>query len=100
MNPFPTRSKWCMTIGPITLQAREAFISSKLPMKKEVVERMIWFMVPRAKGSSMKTSKECAAMQVGEELWVWCNVYPKQIKNIERMILVLYDELKKTPELV
>ena len=95
MNPFPTCSKWSMTMGPITLQVREAFISSKLPMKKEVVERMIWFMVPRAKGSSMKTSKECAAMQVGEELWVWCNVYPKQIKNIERRILVLYDELKK-----
>ena len=87
-----------MTISPITLQAREAFTSSKLPIKKEVVERMIWFMVPRAKRSFMKISKEFAAMQMGGELWqhwVLCNIYPKHIKIVERMILVLYDEFKK-----
>ena len=87
-----------MTIGPITLHAREAFTSSKLPVKKEIVERMIWYLVPRAKGSFMKTSKEWAAMQVGEELcehWVWCNIYPKHIKNVVKMVVVLYDEFKK-----
>ena len=98
MNPFATRSKWSMTLGPFTLHAREIFTSSKLPSKRELVERMIWFMVPRPKGSFIKTTKDWAAMKVAEELcehWVFCNVYPKHIKNVQKDILSLYADFKK-----
>lgn len=98
MNPFQTRSKWSMCLGPITIHARETFTSSKLPTKREVLERMIWFLVPRPKGSFIRMSKDWAALQVAEELcehWTWCNVYPKHPKNVAKMVLVLYDEFKK-----
>ena len=64
MNPFNTRSQWSMSIGTITIHAREAFTSSRLPSKREVLERMIWFLVQRPKGSFIITSKEWVAMQV------------------------------------
>ena len=59
---------------------------------------MIWFLVPRVKGSAFRTSKEWAAMQVAEELcehWIWCNVYPKHPKDITKSILNLYGDFKK-----
>ena len=94
-----TRSKWSMSLGPMTIKARGAFTSSKLPSKREVLERMIWFMVPRPKGSLITTtkSKESAAMQVTDELcehWVWSNVYPKHPKNVEKQVMSLYEEFK------
>ena len=64
MNPFSTRSNWSMNIGPIQIHARETFSSSKLPTKREVLERMIWFLIPRPKGSFIPTSREIVAMQV------------------------------------
>ena len=98
MNPPPTRSKWSMVLGPFTFHARESFIPSRLPNMKEVVERMIWFLVPRPKGSAFLTSKEWAATQVAEELcehWIWCNVLPKYQKNVTKMILKIYEDFKK-----
>ena len=97
MNPFVTRSKWSMDLGPYTLHAREIFTSSKLPSKREVIERMIWFLVPRPKGSFIKITKDWAAMKVAEELcehWVFCNVYPKHIKNVQKDILSIYADFK------
>ena len=64
MKPFQTRSKWSMSLGPITIHARETFPSSKLPSKRDVLERMIWFLVPRPKEYFMKTTREWAAIQV------------------------------------
>ena len=92
------RSKWSMALGPITFHARETFTSSVLPSKREVVERMIWFLIPRPKGTVFLTSKEWAASRVSEELcehWIWCNIYPKQVKNVNKMILNLYIDFKK-----
>ena len=94
-----TRSKWSMSLGQKTIKARETFTSSKLPSMREVLERMIWFMVPRPKGSFNSTikSKESAAMQVTDELcehWVWSNVYPKHPKNVEKQVISLYNEFK------
>ena len=89
-----TRSKWSMNIGTVNFNARETFTSSKLPMKKEVLERMIWFMIPLPKGSFMLTSKEWAAEQVADELvehCVWSNVYPKHPKTVVKMVMLLYD---------
>ena len=85
-----TRSKWSMSLGSVTISARETFPSSKLPSKREVLERMIWFLVPRPKGSFMMTSKEWAAQQVTEELcehWIWCNIYPKHPSIVTGRIL-------------
>lgn len=93
-----TRSKWSMSLGSVTISARETFPSSKLPSKREVLERMIWFLVPRPKGSFMMTSKEWAAQQVTEELcehWIWCNIYPKHVKHVTGRILQLYNDFKK-----
>ena len=92
------RSKWSMALGPITFHARESFTSSVLPNKREVVERMIWFLVPRPKGTVFMTSKEWAAEHVAEELcehWIWCNIYPKHTKNTTKLVLSLYHEFKK-----
>ena len=86
-----------MNIGTVNFNARETFTSSKLPMKKEVLERMVWFKIPRPKGSFILTSKEWAAEQVADELvehWVWSNVYPKHPKTVVKMIMSLYDEFK------
>ena len=47
-----TRSKCSMSLGSITVPARETFISSKLPSKRELLERMIWFLVLRPNISS------------------------------------------------
>ena len=55
-------------------------------------------MVPRPKGSFIKTTKDWAAMKVAEELcehWFFCNVYPKHIKNVQKDILSLYADFKR-----
>ena len=94
------RSKWLMSIGPVSFSARETFSSSVLPTKKEVVERMIWFLTPRPKGSGFGKckSKSWAASQVAGELyehWVWCNVYPKHPKNVSKSVEICRKPLFK-----
>ena len=98
MNPLQLRSKWSMSLGSISIHARESFTSSVLPSKREVIERMIWFLVPKPSGSSFQTSREEAAQLVSQELcehWIWCNVYPKKLANVSKIVSKLYDELKK-----
>ena len=98
MNPLQTRSKWSMSLGSVLIHARDGFTSSKLPTKREIVERVIWFLVPRPKGSYLSTSQDWVAQQMAEELcehWIWCNLYPKHPKNVAKMILSIYQDFRK-----
>ena len=86
-----------MKLGPRTLYARETFSSSVLPLKQECVERMIYFLVPRPKGSGFQVSTEWAAKQVADELidqWIWCNIYPGDRAWIITKLVRLYTEFK------
>ena len=97
MNPYKLRSGWSMMLGPVTFHARETFSSSVLPTEREVLERMIYFLVPRPKGNGFQNSKEWAAQMVAEELcehWIWCNVYPKHEQTVSKQIMKSYKEFK------
>ena len=100
-----TRSSWTHNIGPFQITARENFSNSQLPTKKEILERMVWFMTPRRKDSlfGKPKSKEWAASEIASDLtehWIWCNIYPKHAISVKKSVLVLYDEfgrLKRYP---
>ena len=91
------RSGSSMVLGPVTFFAREHFSSSVLPSGRELVERMIFFLIPRPKGSGFQISMEWAAKKVAEELcehWKWCNLYPKHNAAVFRDVLRLYQAFK------
>ena len=71
--------------------AREQFSNGLLPSKREIIERMIFHLLPKS------MSRDEAADTVADELmqhWVYCNVYTKQRKNVSKAIKSLYDEFQ------
>jgi hypothetical protein len=76
--------------------ARDTFSLGLLPSDREIIEIMIQHLMPRGKGFLQK-SKAQAAEMVAEmlyEQWVWCNIYPKEIRTISKAVLNLYTDCK------
>ena len=84
------------TLGEEDFHGREEFEGGMWPTEKQVIEMMIWIMAPR-KGKVQVSLGE-AARVVAETLrdhWIWSNIYPKKLDNIETQVEKLFQEFKK-----
>ena len=85
-----------MSYGDENFFARDCFSSGCLPTKREVIEMLVWHLLPKGKGFTCPPKEEAASCvaDVLIEHWIWCNLYPKHKKNVVGAILKLYDEFK------
>ena len=100
MNPYKARalrSGNSMVLGKEVINGRSSFTPGILPKERAVIEVMIEMVMPRGQGLH-QVSKEEAAVRVAETLtehWIWCNVYPKQMKNVIKMVENVWEEFRK-----
>lgn len=90
------RSTYSQCLGEVVFHGREEFEGGMLPTEMEVIEMMVWVIARRM--NSMQVSMSIAARMVAEVLlehWVWSNVYPKKLENIQKQVETLYMEFKK-----
>ena len=93
MSLRSTRTK---TLGDEVFSGRDVFECGKLPTEKEVIEMMIWVMAPRE--GQMVVPFFSSARTVASILmqhWIWSNVYPKKLQNVQKQIEKLFLEFKK-----
>lgn len=87
-----------MKLGKEEFTTRESFTPWLLPTKREVVERMLFHLMPSGPSKTERTcTKDEAAFLVAKELsdhWVQCNVYPMTTTNICKAVRKLYDEFR------
>ena len=90
------RSTRTQTLGDEVFSGRDVFECGMLPTEKEVIEMMIWVMAPRdgKVAVSMATSARMVA-GIMMQHWIWSNVYPKKLQNVQKQIEKLYLEFKK-----
>ena len=100
MNPYRARalrSGNSMSLGKEVIHGRSSFAPGVLPKERAVIEMMIEMVMPRGQGFH-QVSKEEAAVRVAETLtehWIWCNVYPKHMKNVIKMVENCWEEFRK-----
>ena len=83
------RSGNSMVLGTEVIHGKSSFQPGLLPKVRSVMEVMMEMLMPRGKGYT-QLSKMDAAERVGQMLhehWVWCNIYPKYVKNVSKQVL-------------
>ena len=93
------RSTYSQHLDTEVFHGREEFDGGLLPTERNVIEMMIWAVASRTgrKQVSAKTAAKLVA-EILHEHWVWSNVYPKKLGNIENQVESLYTEFKKLRE--
>ena len=88
---FSLRSATVQLLGDESFYSRDSFSPGLLPTGREVIEMMVHLLMPRGKGHHQNSKQEAALMTAGllSEHWLWCNVYPKHLKNITASVLKL-----------
>ena len=88
-----------MKLGKEEFIARQSFTRGVLPSKREVVERMLFLLMPSGPSKTERTPQiDEAAFLVAKDLsdhWVHCNVYPMTTTNICKAVKRLYDDFRK-----
>jgi len=87
-----TRSKAQKVLG--TVVYTPDFPNGVLPVKRVIIENMIYLMRPQRAGQSQR-SKNDAAFLLSEMLqdhWIFCNIYTIAVRHIKAKIIQLYND--------
>ena len=90
------RSGNSMVVGSETIHGRSSIHPGLLPKVRTVMEVMMEMLMPRAKGYrhlSMMDAAERVGQMLSEHL-VWCNVYPKHVKNVSKKFMNCWLDFK------
>ena len=93
---FGLRSTFSQTVGGEVFQGRDEFEGGLLHKEREVIEMMVWIIAPRQgrRQLSMVESAKIVSQALSEH-WIWSNVYPKKLQNVQNQIDKLFKEFKK-----
>ena len=93
---FGLRSTFSQSVGGEVFQGRDEFEGGLLPTEREVIEMMVWFIAP-GQGKRQLSMVESAKIvsQALSEHWIWSNVYPKKLQNVQNQVEKLFKEFKK-----
>lgn len=87
------RSSGQKTLGDVTFVARTTFTPGLLPTMKEVLEVMVYHLLP-SPGRRQMSKGEAAGVVAGglREQWIFQNIYTIQKMHIIKKVAHLYDE--------